>query len=270
MMPHWTRPAATALALLLLPAAAASDTIDCVMDPALAVKLGAAVPGLLDEVLVDRGDEVRAGQIVARLSSTVERETERLIEMQAENDSALEAQRARVGFLLQRLERTRALADRGVATIDLLQEIEAEVEVGRSLLRQAEMDQAIARQDLVRTRAAIALREIRSPVDGLVVARHLAPGEYLQSEAQIVTIVTLDPLHVEAFLPVSMFGRVRVGDSALVWPSVPFVSGHPATVVVVDRLFDAASGTFGVRLELPNPGLALPAGHRCVVEFSAS
>lgn len=269
MMPHWVRNTATVLALLV-PAAAWSDTIDCVMDPSLTVKLGAAVPGLLEEVLVDRGDEVLAGQIVARLSSTVERETERLIEMQAANNSALEAQSARVGFLLQRLERTRALADRGVTTIDLLQEIEAEVEVGRSLLRQAEMDQAIARQDLVRTRAAINLREIRSPIDGLVVARHLAPGEYLQSEAQIVTIVALDPLYVEAFLPVSMFGRVRVGDSAVVRPANPFVSSHPATVTIVDRQFDAASGTFGVRLELPNQGFALPAGHRCVVEFGAS
>ena len=36
---------------------------------------------------------------------------------------------------------------------------------------------------------------------------------------------------------------------------------------VVDRLLDASSGTFGVRLALPNPTGALPAGIRCRVEF---
>jgi hypothetical protein len=37
---------------------------------------------------------------------------------------------------------------------------------------------------------------------------------------------------------------------------------------VVDRVFDASSGTFGVRLELPNPNGAIPAGVRCKVEFA--
>jgi membrane fusion protein (multidrug efflux system) len=36
----------------------------------------------------------------------------------------------------------------------------------------------------------------------------------------------------------------------------------------VDRVMDAASGTFGVRLQLPNPALALPGGIRCKVRFT--
>jgi hypothetical protein len=36
---------------------------------------------------------------------------------------------------------------------------------------------------------------------------------------------------------------------------------------VVDQVLDAASGTFGVRLALPNPGQQLPAGIRCKVQF---
>jgi hypothetical protein len=38
-------------------------------------------------------------------------------------------------------------------------------------------------------------------------------------------------------------------------------------VTVVDRMLDAASGTFGVRLVLPNPDLLLPAGIPCKVVF---
>ena len=43
--------------------------------------------------------------------------------------------------------------------------------------------------------------------------------------------------------------------------------GHTAKVTVVDRVVDAASGTFGVRLELPNHALKLPAGLKCTVGF---
>ena len=40
-----------------------------------------------------------------------------------------------------------------------------------------------------------------------------------------------------------------------------------ANVIVVDRVIDAASNSFRVRLELPNPDNALPPGLRCKVEF---
>jgi multidrug efflux pump subunit AcrA (membrane-fusion protein) len=50
-------------------------------------------------------------------------------------------------------------------------------------------------------------------------------------------------------------------------PEAPVGGRHAATVAVVDRVVDAASGTFGIRLLLPNPDLALPAGLRCRVRF---
>jgi membrane fusion protein (multidrug efflux system) len=47
----------------------------------------------------------------------------------------------------------------------------------------------------------------------------------------------------------------------------PVGSEREGVVSVVDRVIDAASGTFGVRLELPNPNYELPAGLRCRVRF---
>jgi membrane fusion protein, multidrug efflux system len=38
-------------------------------------------------------------------------------------------------------------------------------------------------------------------------------------------------------------------------------------VKVVDHVIDAASGTFGIRLELKNPDYSLPAGLKCKVRF---
>jgi hypothetical protein len=43
-----------------------------------------------------------------------------------------------------------------------------------------------------------------------------------------------------------------------------------ATVKIVDRVIDARSGTFGVRLELPNSDYTIPSGLHCQVRFLAS
>ena len=42
---------------------------------------------------------------------------------------------------------------------------------------------------------------------------------------------------------------------------------HATTVRLVDKVMDAASGTFVVRMELPNPKGTLPAGLKCRVRF---
>jgi hypothetical protein len=50
-------------------------------------------------------------------------------------------------------------------------------------------------------------------------------------------------------------------------PEEPIGGVYEASVTVVDRVFDAASSTFGVRLDLPNLNFTLPAGLRCRIRF---
>ena len=61
---------------------------------------------------------------------------------------------------------------------------------------------------------------------------------------------------------------VRTGMIATVRPGEPIGGAYIAVVAVVDRVFDPSSGTFGVRLELDNPGNKLPGGQRCTVTFT--
>ena len=76
-------------------------------------------------------------------------------------------------------------------------------------------------------------------------------------------------MRVEVFIPTQFYGEVNVGDRALVQPEEPIGGIHSAIVIVVDPVLDAASGTFGVRLELPNPEQLLPAGLKCKIAFKA-
>lgn len=112
----------------------------------------------------------------------------------------------------------------------------------------------------------MALRTIRSTIAGVVVERLGAPGEYV-GEEHFLSIAKINPLFVELVVPVDYFGAIKEGAVAQVILEEPVGGSYPARVVIVDQVIDAASGTFGVRLELPNPQLKLPAGLRCQVVF---
>jgi membrane fusion protein, multidrug efflux system len=132
---------------------------------------------------------------------------------------------------------------------------------------QAELNnRRLADLELQRTSAEVALRTIRSPVNGVVVERFMHPGEFPKQE-KILKLAQIDPLRVEVYAPVTMLGKIAVGMTAQVKPEPPLTGEYPAKVTVVDHVVDAASGTFGVRLELPNHDLKLPAGLKCSIRF---
>ena len=131
---------------------------------------------------------------------------------------------------------------------------------------EARENQKIAELDLERAKTALELRTLRSPVTGVVVERAVHPGEHTK-QTPVLKLAQLDPLRVEVIVPVAQLGRIAVGMHAEVTPEAPVNGVYPARVNVVDRVVDAASGTFGVRLELPNPDYRLPSGLKCKVRF---
>jgi RND family efflux transporter MFP subunit len=240
-----------------------AQSFDCIIDPAVTVRVGSSVPGLLEQVLIDRGDFVEKGQRIASLASDVERTTVELLTQQAESQAEIEAQRARYDLVASRLGRTRELAESNVVPEEKLEETVAEMEVVKRELAIAEMRSRIAGLELTRARKVLEQRVIRSPITGTVVERLLFEGEFLAQDGKLATIAQLDPLHVEAFLPVEYYAEVQVGMEVHVLPNRPVEGTYSGKITVIDRVFDAASSTFGIRVELPNPDGRLPAGHRC-------
>jgi hypothetical protein len=82
-------------------------------------------------------------------------------------------------------------------------------------------------------------------------------------------VAQLDPLHIEVIVPVEQLGQVRPGMRAKVWAEAVGDDTWEATVSRVDRVADVASGTYGVRLSLPNPDYRIPAGLRCQMSWLA-
>lgn len=263
---------ALALAAPAAPIAAAgqdldSNAFDCLIEPAMIVKLGTPVEGIIAEVLVDRGDAVAAGQVVARIESKVEAAQSALAKARGSDDSAIRSAQARYNFLLKKVERMKSLLAKSVGSVADVEEAEAEAEVAHQEVNEALVNQNLARLDQNRADAVLDQRTIRSPIAGVVTEVLMAPGEFRNGQSQLVTIAKTDHLHVEVFVPNDYFGKIKKGSVARMVPDQPVGGMYEATVSAVDEVLDAKSGTFGVRLDLPNLEHRVPAGLSCRVAF---
>ena len=244
-----------------------STDFACLIQPKMLLKLGSPVPSLISEVLVDRGAVVKKGDVLARLESSTEEAALALADARAANESAVLSGRAKLDFQKRKEARAEQLRQTNSIAISAADEAETSARVAEAELREAEVNIKLAQLDVARSAALLKLRTIRSPIDGVVVERALGPGEYAFDQAHLLTVAQIDPLVVEVFVPLKEFGKIQIGMSAEVIPEQPVGGTYRATVTVVDKVFDAASATIGVRLELPNPDYALPAGLKCQVRF---
>lgn len=241
------------------------------VEPSRIVTLSMEADGRLSEVFVDRGDPVERGQLIAELDSSLEQVTARIAQERAEQRASLESARVRHQQLLAKRERAASLESKGIITPEQREDAEWEERLAHWAVVQVEEQLRVSTLELQRAQEVLARRRLTSPVSGIVTERLVAAGEHVRISdgTPVVRVVVLDPLHVEIIVPATELGRLRVGQAA--WVELEDGPQRPpfeATVDVIDSVVDAASGTFGVRLSVPNPDSRIAAGLRCRVRFS--
>jgi RND family efflux transporter MFP subunit len=244
-----------------------SEELDCLIEPFVTVKLTSAVNGLLETVTVDRGDVVKKGQVLATLESGAEKAAIDMLRAKATMESAVKTGEARVELSTRSQARNEGMFHKALIPADKMDEIETTKRLAEMALLEATDNRRIAEFELRRATAELVRRTLYSPITGVVVERLLAPGEFARDEQPVLTLAQLDPLRVEVFAPVALLGSISVGQRVEVMPQAPVNGTYSARVTVVDRMVDAASGMFGVRLELPNRDYRLPAGLKCKIRF---
>lgn len=269
-----TKKARRALQLMLLSCmsfygnawAAKLPELDCVIEPHMVIDLSSRTDGIVESIEVDRGDFVEAGQVVVRLESGVEQAAVEYARAAANADSDLEASKISMDFAHRRRGRLESLYKEKVLSSDQMDEMETEAVLTKLERDQAKERRRLARLELRQALEVLERHTIPSPIDGVVVQRFLAPGESVE-EKPIIRLAQINPLRVEVIVPVSYFGSIQPGQPALIMPERPMQGEYRAQVTVVDRVADAASGTYRVRLSLPNPDYKLPSGLKCMVRF---
>ncbi len=218
------------------------QTFDCMLKPNMVIKVGSSAQGIIDRVYVKRGDSIEKGQTLVSLDSELER-------------IAIELSQQRLVLLGDQLKRLEKLKTNNLVSLELYEQTKFEYDM--------------ADLDLKKNKLLLNRNQIKSQVKGVVVENLLSPGEYAYEQSPIVEIAKMDPLNVEVLLPISYYPDLSIGQTADLEVLAPLNQHYVAKVEVVDRVMDAASGTFGVRLSLANPTLDIPAGLMCRVSFNS-
>ena len=246
--------------------AADPPSLDCLLEPYVVVEVSSAVEGVIEKIHVDRNDVVKRGQLLVELDSEVEKTQVNLAKTRAAMRTNIELRATELAFHQRNLDRLRELYASDTISLHVKDQAETDTSKSRLQLRNAEDSQRLAQLELEKAQAILALRTMRSPIDGVVVARNKVAGEFVEDQS-ILRLAQLDPLKVEVIVPVEMFGSINEGMQAHVQLEYHTDPAQNATVTLVDRVIDPASGTFDVRAELPNPDHLIPSGLRCTVQF---
>lgn len=243
-----------------------TGSLDCVIKPGKTVELSSSVRGRLKQILVDRGDKVKKNQVVARLNSSIEKANVALAKKRADSDSDISSKKEKYEFSKRSLERINTLLTNNAISEKARDESRTNARIDELEYFGAKEQKEILKLEHKRTVAILSMREIRTPIDGVVVDRYKSPGEFIDEEA-VLKIIQINPLNVELIAPMSLFGQFKQGSDVVVKPEAPIGGEYKAKVSIIDDVIDDASGTFRVRLILPNPKGIIPAGLGCVIEM---
>jgi RND family efflux transporter MFP subunit len=242
------------------------SNLACIIEPNRIVAIGSPVKALIQEIPVERADLIEKGQTLVVLESHVEQAAVELARNRAAMNEDVLVSKERFELRKRKKRRVNELFQNNALSVELRDEVVTEAELARLELGRARAEKRLAALELRKAQAVLERRSIPSPFDGVVMERAMSAGERVDHET-ILKIAQIDPLRVEVILPSAMFGQVMMGANATVVPEIPGDTVHVAKVSIVDRVVDSASGTFGVRLELPNPDHSIPGGVHCQIQF---
>lgn len=245
------------------------EDLDGIIEPYRTVHLSAPVEGILETVSADRGDYVKKGECMGTLESSVEKAALKITEARTEMMANILRQRAKLEYHARKLEQEEQLFKKGIHSADERNQSRTEKLMAEAGLKEAQENLHLAKLEQARAEAALKLRTIRSPLNGVVIERHLSPGELVtrQYDSKVFTIAQIEPLRVEVMVPAALHSRIAAGMKATVTPEVYGDVPLTGAVETVDPVLDAASGTFRVRLTMPNQARRLPPGLKCKVTF---
>ncbi len=236
--------------------------LDCVIEPSMLVEQSSQVRGVIENIYVERGDFVKNGQLLAKLMSGVEKAGVRLSQDRARMNVDVKSREAERLFRQNTLKQVTQLYQKKMASQREYDDAKTSSIVADIELEKAKVLKHLANLELQRSEEVLKLRSMHSMVDGVVVEVMKSPGEFVE-EQPVMKIARIDPLFVEVIVPEMMMGSIKIEQQYKITVDIPKEANYIGTVSVVDQVIDASSGTFGVRLDLPNPDNKIHAGQRC-------
>lgn len=206
------------------------------------VDIAARAPGIVREVLVQEGDQVKAGQILAKQEDDDSRLSRNRVAAQ------LQQAEAQLPILVVQLEaaqreeaRLKRLADENAASTQTYQQSQ---DATRQLMAQVEAQKAsisLVRAQLAEANYQVELHIIRAPADGTIVRRYANPGSGA-STFSVTAMFQLQPDSqriVRAEVEERSVTQVKPGQRAEIVPESDQKASYPGVVVRIAGVMGA-------------------------------
>ncbi len=193
------------------------------------VHVYAQTRGIAREIAVDEGDVVKKGDLLARLGDP-------------EQELAVPAAAATVSRLERERSSLEPLVERGFVARQQYDELKAQL---RS-----------AKDQLARTRASVAHLRVKAPIDGIIAARSLDPGQQATPGQELFHIVDPNEIEVDIQVPERSLSSILQGGEGWVEAEAAGSVRFPAKVRLVGPVVNPQSGTVKVTLHITSPEVA--------------
>jgi len=255
---------------VIVPKMTQSDVADEVMgtgtlEARVKTTVSARIQERLAEVLVDQGDAVKAGQLLARLDDA---EIKQQVAIAEATLAAARQTAARVSADLARSEAVLAQARlehkrmTGLRTSNAVSQTDedkasealhvAEADLNRSnaTIAEAQAQVLVAEKTLLYRKEQMAFTEIRAPYDGLIIRRDREPGDMLVPGGSLMELVSLEEIWVSAWVDETAISKVAPGQKARIVFRSESGKDYPGVVSRIGRETDRETREFLVDVRL--------------------
>lgn len=217
------------------------------------------ITGKVTEVLIEEGQRVKAGDVLARIDDS---NTRAQVELARAQLNAAQAQLAEVQVQLaeaeRQLSRSRELAEKKLLSQQQLESAQASVDAQKARLASVQQGVAVADRGLKVQSGFLDDTIVRAPFDGVITQKNAQPGEMISplsaggagTRTGIGTLVDMDSLEIEVDVNENFINRVQPGQ-----PMSAKLNAYPdweipAEVIAVIPTADRSKATVKVRVAL--------------------
>lgn len=243
---------------VIVPNVTQSDVADKVMgtgtlEARVKTTVSARIQERLTEVLVDQGDKVKAGQLLARLDDAEIKQQVAIAEatlaaarQTAERVSA-DLARSEAVLAQARLDHKRLiglLASNAVSqtdsdkAVEALHVAEADLKRSHAAIAEAQGQVLVADKTLLHRKEQLAFTQIHAPYDGLIIRRDRDPGDMLVPGGALMEIISLDEIWVSAWVDETAISQVAAGQMARIIFRSESDKNYPGVVSRIGRETD--------------------------------
>ncbi len=239
------------------------EEIEAFIEPYNSVAVPAAETGVISQLLVNEGDEVSQGQLLAKLDDSVLQMSLKVAQLAKDAKGTLLSAETEMATREKQLMSYRELRDQGNATQRELDRAESDYQQSAARRQSVLEELDVRRIEYERVKTQINQRVIESPIKGYVVAIDKEVGEFVSpTDPVVMHVVHLDTLKSVFSIPLAAAKNLRVGQP--VHMSLGYQEAKCEGVIeFVSPVADAESGSVRVKIRIPNRDGKIQSGVVC-------